>query len=105
MTDDSIYARLLLQKDAVNKWMERFGVRFGIYKNGNFKEQIFPFDAIRASFQPPIGCTFPLVWLSVSKLSMLSSKMSIQRGLLSATASSLKILSIPQRAISLSAKA
>ena len=26
--------------------MERFGVRFGIYKNGNFKEQIFPFDAI-----------------------------------------------------------
>ncbi len=46
MTDDSIYARLLLQKDAVNKWMERFGVRFGIYKNGNFKEQIFPFDAI-----------------------------------------------------------
>ena len=34
MTDDSIYARLLLQKDAVNKWMERCGVRFGIYKNG-----------------------------------------------------------------------
>ena len=46
MTDDSIYARLLLQKDAVNKWMERCGVRFGIYKNGTFKEQIFPFDAI-----------------------------------------------------------
>lgn len=46
MTDDSIYARLLLQRDAVNKWMERCGVRFGIYKNGTFKEQIFPFDAI-----------------------------------------------------------
>ncbi|WP_418661022.1 circularly permuted type 2 ATP-grasp protein [Bacteroides ilei] len=32
--------------DAVNKWMERFGVRFGVYKNGVFKEQLFPFDAI-----------------------------------------------------------
>jgi uncharacterized circularly permuted ATP-grasp superfamily protein len=26
--------------------MERFGVRFGIYKNGQFNEQIFPFDPI-----------------------------------------------------------
>ncbi|MGN0028179.1 MAG: circularly permuted type 2 ATP-grasp protein [Marinilabiliaceae bacterium] len=42
----SVYAGLLKQKEAVNKWMERFGVRFGIYKNGTFKEQIFPFDAI-----------------------------------------------------------
>lgn len=41
-----MYTRLLTQKDAVNKWMERYGVRFGIYKNGTFKEQIFPFDAI-----------------------------------------------------------
>ncbi len=41
-----MYTHLLKQKDAVNKWMERFGVRFGIYKHGVFKEQIFPFDAI-----------------------------------------------------------
>lgn len=27
-------------------WMERFGVRFGVYKNGIFNEQLFPFDAI-----------------------------------------------------------
>ncbi len=40
------YANLLKQKDTVNKWMERYGVRFGIYKAGTFKEQIFPFDAI-----------------------------------------------------------
>ena len=26
--------------------MERYGVRFGIYKNGTFKEQLFPFDPI-----------------------------------------------------------
>jgi uncharacterized circularly permuted ATP-grasp superfamily protein len=26
--------------------MDRFGVRFGIYKNGTFKEQLFPFDPI-----------------------------------------------------------
>ena len=37
---------LLKQTDAVNRWMERFGVRFGVYKNNIFKEQLFPFDAI-----------------------------------------------------------
>ena len=37
---------LIDSRDAVNKWMERFGVRFGIYKNGTFKEQLFPFDSI-----------------------------------------------------------
>lgn len=30
----------------MNKWMERFGVRFGVYKNGVFREQLFPFDSI-----------------------------------------------------------
>lgn len=33
-------------RDTVNKWMERYGVRFGVYKNGVFNEQLFPFDAI-----------------------------------------------------------
>jgi uncharacterized circularly permuted ATP-grasp superfamily protein len=37
---------LLEQKDAVNKWLERFGVRFGVYRNGAFHEQLFPFDPI-----------------------------------------------------------
>lgn len=32
--------------EAVNKWLERFGVKFGIYKNGVFKEQLFPYDSI-----------------------------------------------------------
>jgi uncharacterized circularly permuted ATP-grasp superfamily protein len=41
-----MYEMLIKQKDAVNRWMERFGVRFGIYKNGVFNEQIFPFDPI-----------------------------------------------------------
>ena len=30
----------------VNTLLERYGVRFGIYKNGVFKEQLFPFDPI-----------------------------------------------------------
>ncbi len=30
----------------MNKWMERYGVRFGVYKHGVFNEQIFPFDSI-----------------------------------------------------------
>ena len=33
-------------RDTVNRWMERFGVRFGIYKNNTFKEQLFPFDSV-----------------------------------------------------------
>ncbi|MCR5313757.1 MAG: circularly permuted type 2 ATP-grasp protein [Bacteroidaceae bacterium] len=33
-------------RDTVNKWMERYGVRFGVYKNNVFKEQLFPFDPI-----------------------------------------------------------
>ncbi len=38
--------RLIESKETVNKWMERFGVRFGVYKNGIFNEQLFPFDSI-----------------------------------------------------------
>ncbi|MCD8096178.1 MAG: circularly permuted type 2 ATP-grasp protein [Ruminococcus sp.] len=30
----------------INTLMSRYGVKFGIYKNGTFKEQLFPFDAI-----------------------------------------------------------
>lgn len=37
---------LIESRDNVNKWMERFGVRFGVYKNGEFQEQLFPFDSI-----------------------------------------------------------
>lgn len=37
---------LLAARDTVNVWMERYGVRFGVYKNGVFNEQIFPFDSI-----------------------------------------------------------
>ncbi len=33
-------------RDTVNKWMERFGVRFGVYKNNVFNEQLFPFDSV-----------------------------------------------------------
>ena len=47
----NIYARqemdrIIKSRDAVNEWMARFGVRFGVYKNGIFKEQLFPFDSI-----------------------------------------------------------
>ncbi len=38
--------QLFNQSDAVNKLLERYGVKFGIYKNGTFKEQLFPFDSI-----------------------------------------------------------
>ena len=37
---------LIESRDTVNNWMERFGVRFGVYKNGVFNERLFPFDPI-----------------------------------------------------------
>jgi uncharacterized circularly permuted ATP-grasp superfamily protein len=37
---------LLQDADKVNKLLARYGVKFGIYKNNVFKEQLFPFDAI-----------------------------------------------------------
>jgi len=32
--------------DEINELLRRYGVKFGIYKNGVFKEQFFPFDPI-----------------------------------------------------------
>ena len=37
---------LLEHTDLVNDLLARYGVKFGIYKNNTFKEQLFPFDAI-----------------------------------------------------------
>lgn len=37
---------IIKSRDTVNQWLERFGVRFGVYKNGVFNEQLFPFDSI-----------------------------------------------------------
>ena len=37
---------LIESRDSVNRWLERYGVRFGVYKNGIFNEQFFPFDSI-----------------------------------------------------------
>lgn len=37
---------LLEHTDVVNELLARYGVKFGIYKNNTFKEQLFPFDAI-----------------------------------------------------------
>lgn len=38
--------KLLEHTDTVNELLARYGVKFGIYKNNVFKEQLFPFDAI-----------------------------------------------------------
>lgn len=35
---------LLAHKDEINEQLARYGVKFGIYKDGNFKERLFPFD-------------------------------------------------------------
>lgn len=42
---------LLENTENVNKLLARYGVKFGIYKNNDFKEQLFPFDAIPRGIQ------------------------------------------------------
>lgn len=37
---------LLIHKDEINMQMARYGVKFGLYKNGKFKERLFPYDPI-----------------------------------------------------------
>lgn len=37
---------LVAHTEGVNKLLARYGVKFGLYKNGEFHEQLFPFDAI-----------------------------------------------------------
>lgn len=37
---------LLKHTDSINRLLARYGVKFGIYKNNTFHEQLFPFDAI-----------------------------------------------------------
>ena len=37
---------LIDHTEGVNRLLARYGVKFGLYKNGTFHEQLFPFDAI-----------------------------------------------------------
>jgi uncharacterized circularly permuted ATP-grasp superfamily protein len=37
---------MLDSTETINRLLARYGVKFGIYKNNEFKEQLFPFDAI-----------------------------------------------------------
>ena len=48
MVDETIFEN----SDTVNELLARYGVKFGIYKNNTFKEQLFPFDMIPRM----IGC-------------------------------------------------
>ena len=40
------HQELIKHTDTVNALLARYGVKFGIYKNNTFKEQLFPFDVI-----------------------------------------------------------
>ena len=38
--------QLAAHAGTINAQLARYGVKFGIYKNGQFKERLFPFDAL-----------------------------------------------------------
>ncbi|MBQ8647185.1 MAG: circularly permuted type 2 ATP-grasp protein, partial [Oscillospiraceae bacterium] len=37
---------MLVHADRINRQLARYGVKFGIYKNGSFQERLFPYDPI-----------------------------------------------------------
>ena len=41
-----MYSKLVEQTPKINSQLARYGVKFGLYKQGQFKERLFPFDAI-----------------------------------------------------------
>lgn len=41
-----MYRSLVDHADDTNRLLARYGVKFGIYKNGEFKEQLFPYDPV-----------------------------------------------------------
>lgn len=45
-SDAPVYESLLSHTPKINQQLARYGVKFGLYKNGEFNERLFPFDAI-----------------------------------------------------------
>lgn len=41
-----LHTDLVQKTKEINQLLRRYGVKFGIYKNGVFNEQFFPFDPI-----------------------------------------------------------
>ena len=44
--DGDLMNDLIRHAQQINQQLARYGVKFGIYKNGEFHERLFPFDAI-----------------------------------------------------------
>ena len=41
-----MYSKLVGHTDKINQQLARYGVKFGLYKDGKFNERLFPFDAV-----------------------------------------------------------
>ena len=46
MTQQKQFTKAVGNANEINELLRRYGVKFGIYKNGVFNEQFFPFDPI-----------------------------------------------------------
>ena len=41
---------LVAHQETINRQLARYGVKFGIYKNGEFKERLFPVRPVAACY-------------------------------------------------------
>ena len=65
---------LVRNSASINEMLTRYGVKFGLYKNGSFHEQIFPFDPIARTIEADEWKELSAglaqrVWLNVSERS------------------------------------
>ena len=66
--------------------LARFGVKFGIYKNGEFHEQLFPYDSLPRIILRMSSLKLKPAWFSVSMRSTPSWETSTRKSELSLTA-------------------
>lgn len=56
-SDAPVYESLLSHTPKINQQLARYGVKFGLYKNGEFNERLFPFDAIPRVIKKDVWAT------------------------------------------------
>lgn len=49
-----VYDELVKHAPKINQQLARYGVKFGLYKNGQFNERLFPFDPIPRVIRPQV---------------------------------------------------
>lgn len=90
---------LVNRRESINRELSRNGVRFGIYKNGEYHDRLFPYDPVPRIMNPTNSTKWKRGSSSASTRSTPTCVTSIPTNMPSRTASCRRNTSTPQRAI------